>query len=120
MGRGKISNPFCQVSASAAVVGRKLPGFAPFTTVDGQKLPSFAPFTTVDGQKLPSFAPFIPSFGLSAYRFPLMASTMFIREARQAGMPALSRFISRQKRKAARKIQGLSKAPAVRLVSPAR
>ena len=118
MGRGKISNPFCQVSASAAVVGRKLPGFAPFTTVDGQKLPSFAPFTTVDGQKLPSFAPFTTVD--SAYRFPLMASTMFIREARQAGMPALSRFISRQKRKAARKIQGLSKAPAVRLVSPAR
>lgn len=113
MGRGKISNPFCQVSASAAAEGRKIPIVDPFTAVDGRKIPIVDPSTTVDGWK-------IPIVGLSAYRFPLMASTMFIREARQAGMPALSRFISRQKRKAAKKIQGLSRAPAVRLVSPAK
>ena len=105
----------------------KLPSFMPSDVSERAKLPSFMLSDVSEGAKLPSFMPSdvsegakLPSFGLSAYRFPLMASTMFIREARQAGMPALSRFISRQKRKAARKIQGLSRAPAVRLVSPAK
>ena len=43
---------------------------------------------------------------------------MFIREARQAGTPELNTFITRQKKKAARNIHGLSNCPAVSVVSP--
>ena len=53
------------------------------------------------------------------YRW-FIASVIFIFEARQAGIPALSRFIKRQKPKAARKAHGESSMPAVNAVSPFR
>ena len=53
-----------------------------------------------------------------AYLCPDIACTIFIFEARQAGIPALSKFISRQNTKAIKNIHGFSKFPAVRLVSP--
>ena len=48
----------------------------------------------------------------------LIASVIFILEARHAGMPAERMFISKQKPKAARNAQGESSIPGVKVVSP--